>query len=351
MTNDVAVIKKKSVTIDMADRFGMEVDAFEKTLRSTVFPSAGTAGEFAAFLLVCKEYDLNPITKEIYAFPKQGGGIVPIVSVDGWMKLVNSHPAFDGMDFVEREDDGKLVSIECTIYRKDRAHPIAITEYYDECKRDTGPWKMKHRMLRHKAAIQCARYAFGFAGIYDEDEGEKIALAPADASYGPPADPPPPEIPEAFANMNAPVSAITAAYGDPPAKRKRATKAEMEVRRAAEGKRATVSELDKALKILMPPVEVVMEQIKEGVDANLPPQDDDIPMPPEEPSAPELIPSHILAAVATYKAKLAVEGDPETLGTLWAVHITPIEDQLVAFGLWEACAAADDRRRGEMEIE
>ncbi len=29
-------------------------------------------------------------------------------------------------------------------------------------------------MLRHKALIQGARYAFGFAGIYDEDEGERI---------------------------------------------------------------------------------------------------------------------------------------------------------------------------------
>jgi hypothetical protein len=30
-------------------------------------------------------------------------------------------------------------------------------------------------MLRHKAMIQAARYAFGFSGIYDEDEGSKIA--------------------------------------------------------------------------------------------------------------------------------------------------------------------------------
>ncbi|MCL6229905.1 recombinase RecT [Bartonella bilalgolemii] len=29
-------------------------------------------------------------------------------------------------------------------------------------------------MLRHKAVIQCARYAFGFSGIYDEDEAERI---------------------------------------------------------------------------------------------------------------------------------------------------------------------------------
>jgi hypothetical protein len=29
---------------------------------------------------------------------------------------------------------------------------------------------MENRMLRHKALMQCARYAFGFSGITDEDE-------------------------------------------------------------------------------------------------------------------------------------------------------------------------------------
>jgi hypothetical protein len=33
---------------------------------------------------------------------------------------------------------------------------------------------MEHRMLRHKAIIQCARIAFGFSGITDEDEGQVI---------------------------------------------------------------------------------------------------------------------------------------------------------------------------------
>ncbi len=33
---------------------------------------------------------------------------------------------------------------------------------------------MPQRMLRHKAMIQCARIAFGYGGIYDQDEGEKI---------------------------------------------------------------------------------------------------------------------------------------------------------------------------------
>jgi hypothetical protein len=35
---------------------------------------------------------------------------------------------------------------------------------------------MAHRMLRHKAAIQGIRYAFGFSGIMEPDEAESIAV-------------------------------------------------------------------------------------------------------------------------------------------------------------------------------
>jgi hypothetical protein len=49
-----------------------------------------------------------------------------------------------------------------------------------ECKRGTGPWQTHpKRMLRHKAMIQCARLAFGYGGIYDQDEAERIAEAQA----------------------------------------------------------------------------------------------------------------------------------------------------------------------------
>jgi len=38
-----------------------------------------------------------------------------------------------------------------------------------------GPWQSHtKRMLRHKTVIQGARLAFGFAGIYDEDEAHRI---------------------------------------------------------------------------------------------------------------------------------------------------------------------------------
>lgn len=201
MSNAVAIKPQgRSVLVDMATRFGMEPQAFEATVRATCMKPdkngrVPSREEFAAFLLVAKEYNLNPLTKEIYAFPAKGGGIVPIVSVDGWVNLVNSHGACDGFEFeMEHGTDGKqLISCTCKMYRKDRKHPVTVTEYLSECFRDTEPWKMKHRMLRHKAMIQAARYAFGFSGIYDEDEGEKIAemrdVTPRD---DPPAPPPPP---------------------------------------------------------------------------------------------------------------------------------------------------------------
>jgi hypothetical protein len=74
------------------------------------------------------------------------------------------------MDF---EQDNE--SCTCIIYRKDRTRPVRITEYMAECKRGTGPWQSHpKRMLRHKAMIQCARLAFGYVGIYDQDEAERI---------------------------------------------------------------------------------------------------------------------------------------------------------------------------------
>lgn len=178
-TNVVEAKPMRSVLVDMASRFGMEERAFEATLRGTVVPANTTREEFAAFLLVAKEYDLNPITKEIYAFPKKGGGIQPIVSIDGWLNIINSHPNFDGMEFVDNFDPatGKLSSITCKMYRKDRGRPVEVTEYMGECTRNTDVWKQwPARMLRHKATIQAARYAFGFSGIMEPDEAERAGF-------------------------------------------------------------------------------------------------------------------------------------------------------------------------------
>jgi len=179
MSTEIATTQdRKSILLSMATKFGMEPAAFEQTVRQTCGCAGATKEEFAAFLLVANGYGLNPVTKEIYAFPKKGGGIQPIVGVDGWFSMANNHPAYDGITFVDRlSDDGQLLAITAQVHRKDRSHPVEVTEYMAECRRDGGdtPWKKwPARMLRHKAAIQAIRYAFGFSGIVDPDEADRM---------------------------------------------------------------------------------------------------------------------------------------------------------------------------------
>ncbi len=161
---------KTSALAIMAGRVNVEPAKLLQTLKATVFKGASD-DELLALVVVANEYQLNPLTKEIYAFPAKGGGIVPVVSIDGWVSMVNDHPQMDGMEFdYHRDDAGKLEAVTCSLWRKDRTRPIRVTEYLSECRRATEPWKMENRMLRHKALMQCARYAFGFSGVTDEDE-------------------------------------------------------------------------------------------------------------------------------------------------------------------------------------
>ena len=160
-----------------------------QTLKATAFKGQVSDAQMTALLIVAQQYGLSPWTKEIYAFPDKNNGIVPVVGVDGWSRIINSHPQFDGIDF---EQDAE--SCTCVIYRKDRSHPIKVTEWMAECKRGTGPWQSHpRRMLRHKAMIQCARLAFGYGGIYDQDEAERIVdatekhMGPADVVQPAPA--------------------------------------------------------------------------------------------------------------------------------------------------------------------
>jgi phage recombination protein Bet len=173
---DTKQVRASSLLAVMAERYHMDPQTFANTVRKTAMPSHATNEEFAAFMMVAKEYNLNPILKEIHAFPKKGGGIQPVVSIDGWVSLINQHPQLDGYTFEWTSDaKGDPISCKCIMYRKDRKHPVEVEEFLSECFRPTDPWKMKHRMLRHKALIQAARYAFGFSGVMDEDEADRIA--------------------------------------------------------------------------------------------------------------------------------------------------------------------------------
>jgi hypothetical protein len=170
----VPVEKKASALAVMAARLNVEPAKLLSTLKNTVFSGAND-DELLALVVVANEYGLNPIIREIFAFPKKGGGIVPVVSVDGWIKIANSHSAMDGIEYEwDHTAEGKLIACTSIVWRRDRSRPVRVTEFLEECRRATDPWKMEHRMLRHKATIQGFRVAFGFSGIYDEDEARDI---------------------------------------------------------------------------------------------------------------------------------------------------------------------------------
>lgn len=180
-----ALVTRLAGHFDMVD---VNPEELIDTLKQTAFKVQGGAvvsdAQMTALLIVANQYKLNPWTKEIYAFPAKGGGIVPIVGVDGWANIINNHPQFDGMEFEYDWRDGEQ-SVTCVIYRKDRSKPTKVSEFLAECYRNTEPWNaMERRMLRHKAMIQCGRIAFGYGGIHDPEEGEIIAterhMGPAD---------------------------------------------------------------------------------------------------------------------------------------------------------------------------
>lgn len=155
-----------------------QVDPAElhKVLEKTAFKDCRTPEEFLACTIIAAAYGLNPLAGQIHAFIAKSGGVVPVVSIDGWVHMVTSHPKYDGVEFVDVREGGKIIAITTKLYVKGQQQPTSVTEYLDECKRDNiDTWKKwPYRMLRHKSYIQCARIAFGFGGVYDEDEAERI---------------------------------------------------------------------------------------------------------------------------------------------------------------------------------
>ena len=187
MSTEIAHIPRQSLLAKFSSRYSVDPNKMLATLKATAFQQKDgkqiTDEQMIALLVVADQYGLNPFLKEIYAYPDKGK-IVPIVGVDGWARIINENPNLDGIEFkysdetIEHKGKTCNVWIECSIRRKDRKSPITVREYFSEVVRSlnyASPWDTHpNRMHRHKTLIQCARIAFGFTGIYDEDEAERI---------------------------------------------------------------------------------------------------------------------------------------------------------------------------------
>ena len=116
-------------------------------------------------LRTARQYALDPLQEEVLVTKYDKDWQVSI-SVDGWMKIINEHPAFAGLTFTQstEEKEGLPLWMECTIYRSDRTIPTTVREYMTEVRNESEAWqKMPRRMLRHRVLQQCARIAFGIS--------------------------------------------------------------------------------------------------------------------------------------------------------------------------------------------
>lgn len=179
MNTQVATTQNTSVTERLANKFGTTKERLYNVIKSTCKLEKATNEQFEAFLMIAEKYDLNPIMKQIWGYPDRTGGIMAMVSLDGWINIVNNHPEYDGYETsVELDEKRKPISATCTMWRRDRTRPTVKTIYVHEWAKTSSPWQsMPIHFAEMRAFIQCARMCFNISGgIHDGD------LTPLDLS-------------------------------------------------------------------------------------------------------------------------------------------------------------------------
>lgn len=137
------------------------------TIKQTVCKGA-TDAQFRMFIEVCKATGLNPFLKEIWFVPSVG----VMAGRDAYLKKANEHPQFDGMETrVERDDKNVPIKAVCTVWRKDRGHPIIAEAYYNEYRKSGAVWQTyPSAMIAKVAEVLALKRSFAINGIVTEEE-------------------------------------------------------------------------------------------------------------------------------------------------------------------------------------
>jgi phage recombination protein Bet len=202
-----------------------------ETLKQTVAKGA-TDAQFRMFIEVCRATGLNPFLREVWFVPSVG----IMAGRDGYLAIANKHPQFDGMStHVDRDDKMVPIKATCTVWRKDRGHPIICEAYYSEYKKGGNVWSQyPSAMISKVAEVLALKRSFAINGVVTEEEigsGEPLprgsaaaaaAAAVAEAKINgemPLAEPEAPAPPEPASTLDGILSTfgrkdqITAAFG------------------------------------------------------------------------------------------------------------------------------------------
>lgn len=160
-----------------------------------------TIAECRIFLETCKQYHLNPFTKEAYLihYDNKNGDTASTIVLGKtcYMKMAEAHPQYDGFEagvIVFVPEVGELIHREGSIiykgeelvggwaktYRKDRSHPFYEEVNFSEYDTKKSLWVTKPAtMIRKVALVHTLREAFPatFGGLIDESEAPVEAEA------------------------------------------------------------------------------------------------------------------------------------------------------------------------------
>ena len=184
-----------SVPVEITAADGQHMVVSFADVRNFICPKA-TDAECKIFLETCKQYKLNPFTKEAYLIhydnKNEDTASTIVLGKNCYLQMAERHPAYDGFEagVIVLTADGQLLNRAGSIvydgdggetllggwakvYRKDRTRAsyeeVKLAEY------DTGKslWNgKKATMIRKVALVHALREAFPstFGALYDESE-------------------------------------------------------------------------------------------------------------------------------------------------------------------------------------
>lgn len=153
-----------------------------------------TIAECRIFLETCKQYHLNPFTKEAYLihYDNKNGDTASTIVLGKtcYMKMAEAHPQYDGFEagLILQDDvageiyhrEGSIIYTGETLlggwaktYRKDRSRPFYEEVSFSEYDTKKSLWVTKPAtMIRKVALVHTLREAFPatFGGLIDESE-------------------------------------------------------------------------------------------------------------------------------------------------------------------------------------
>ena len=185
------VVSSTPVEIEAMD--GQRMTVTFDDVRNFICKEA-TIAECRIFLETCKQYHLNPFTKEAYLihYDNKNGDTASTIVLGKtcYMKMAEAHPQYDGFEagiIVLDVEAGELIHREGSIiyegekllggwaktYRKDRSRPFYEEVNFTEYDTKKSLWVTKPAtMIRKVALVHTLREAFPatFGGLIDESE-------------------------------------------------------------------------------------------------------------------------------------------------------------------------------------